>query len=141
MGEPGANSKKILVVEDDPDLSSLLAVVLRSRGYSIETAANGHEALELLRRGIPDLILLDMKMPVMNGWQFAREFNARHDDAAPIVVITAASDAQARAREIGADGWLGKPFDMNALLAVVERFVGEPNAQRSPQPDTSEPPP
>jgi CheY-like chemotaxis protein len=115
--------KSVLIVEDDVDLSSLLAMLLEQRGYSIETAGNGHEALQVLEGGIPDLILLDMKMPVMNGWEFAHEFNERHDHAAPIVVVTAAADAEHRAKEIGADGWVGKPFDMGRLLSAVGQFL------------------
>jgi DNA-binding response OmpR family regulator len=67
------------------------------------------------------VILLDMKMPVMNGWRFADEFRIRHDHLTPIVVITAAEDARSRAEDIGADGWIGKPFEIEDLLRVVKR--------------------
>ena len=74
---------------------------------------------------MPGVILLDMRMPVMNGWEFAREYHTRYGgEAAPIVVVTAAENARARAEEIGADGWLEKPFEIEDVLRMVARFVG-----------------
>jgi DNA-binding response OmpR family regulator len=70
-----------------------------------------------------------MRMPGMNGWDFAREFRARHGAASPIVVVTAAENARRRAEEIGADAWLAKPFDIDDVLALVERFLGPPGAE------------
>jgi CheY-like chemotaxis protein len=115
--------KKVLVVEDDEDLVLLISMLLSSDGYRVETAGNGREALERIERELPDLILLDMKMPVMSGPEFAREFKARYDTRAPIVVVTAAADARQRAAEVAADGWVGKPFDPDALLATVRRHL------------------
>ena len=114
-------SKVVLVVDDDPDILSLVALVLRGEGYVVETAADGAEALAAVARRLPNLILLDMKMAGMDGWQFAREFHARYDSGAPIVVLTAADDARKRAQEIGAQGWLGKPFTLDDLIAAVDR--------------------
>jgi DNA-binding response OmpR family regulator len=59
----------------------------------------------------------------MNGWEFARAFAQRHGRAAPIIVLTAAENAQLRAAEIGADGWLAKPFDLDAVLSLVDRIL------------------
>jgi CheY-like chemotaxis protein len=115
--------KKVLVVEDDEDLVLLISMLLSSDGYRVETAGNGREALERVERELPDLILLDMKMPVMSGPEFAREFKARYNTRAPIVVVTAAADARQRAAEVKADGWVGKPFDPDALLATVRRHL------------------
>jgi CheY-like chemotaxis protein len=81
---------------------------------------------------MPGMILLDMRMPVMNGWEFAREFRTRYENPCPIVVVTAAENARARAEEIGADGWLAKPFDLQDVLDTVARHL----ARR----DVSEPP-
>jgi CheY-like chemotaxis protein len=72
---------------------------------------------------MPALVLLDMRMPGMNGWEFAREFRSRHGRAAPIVVVTAAEDARSRAEEIEADGWLAKPFDLEDVLAIAKRHT------------------
>lgn len=112
----------VLVVEDDPDLAGLLRMILADEGYAVETAANGAEALRNVAARMPAVILLDMRMPVMNGWEFARAFEARYGRAAPIVVVTAAEDARARAEEIGADAWLAKPFDLDDVLRVVARL-------------------
>jgi DNA-binding response OmpR family regulator len=119
----------ILVVEDDPDLLSLMEMILVEAGRRVRTAAEGGAALERAKEEMPALILLDMRMPGMNGWDFAREFRARHGAASPIVVVTAAENARRRAEEIGADAWLAKPFDIDDVLALVERFLGPPGAE------------
>lgn len=118
-----APSKTLLVVEDDPDIVFALASFLETEGYSVRASGNGLEAMEFLSKsGMPHLILLDMKMPVMDGWKFAELFRATYDRKVPIVVMTAAGDPARRAREIDAEGWLGKPFDVETLLAVVRRL-------------------
>jgi CheY-like chemotaxis protein len=68
---------------------------------------------------MPNVILLDLKMPVMNGWQFVLEFRARFDDRARIVVMSAADHVSERAREIAAEGWLAKPFRREQLIEAV----------------------
>ncbi|WP_433933057.1 response regulator [Sorangium sp. So ce119] len=118
------HGKTVLLVEDDADLVALVSLVLQEDGYRVKIACNGREALAKLENDIPDLILLDMKMPVMNGPEFARELEVRHGRQAPIIVLTAAADAHRRAAEVGADAWLGKPFDPDALLSTVRRYTG-----------------
>jgi CheY-like chemotaxis protein len=113
----------VLVVEDDPDLATLLELVLADGGYRVRTAGHGLEALARVGEEMPGLILLDMRMPIMNGWEFARELRARHGRACPIVVVTAAENAAQRAAEVGADGWLAKPFDIDDVLAAVARHL------------------
>lgn len=112
-------ARRVLFVDDDQDLRELVAAFLRSEGHDVATAAEGREALDLVARAMPDVILLDMRMPVMDGREFAARFHERHGPAAPIVVITASEDARARAEEIGAAAWLSKPFELDALLAAV----------------------
>lgn len=116
-------TQSILVVEDDADLRALVVMMLSPLGLDIKTAANGAEALTSIRGSHPDLVLLDMKMPVMDGWRFAEAL--RETDAAPppIVVMTAAESPAQRATEIGADGWLAKPFDVEDLLRCVRRHM------------------
>ncbi len=116
-------SAPILVVEDDPDLLALVEMILSDAGYRVRTAGDGRTALARVAEEMPALVLLDMRMPVMNGWEFAREFRARHGHAAPIVVVTAAENARLRAEEVGAEGWLEKPFDVDDVLRMVARFV------------------
>ena len=120
--------RDVLVVEDDADLASLIQMIVTDAGYGVRTAPDGALALARVAERMPALVLLDMRMPVMNGWEFARAFRERHGRAAPVVVVTAAEDARARAEEIGADGWLSKPFEIDDVLRIVERWVGPPEA-------------
>ncbi len=114
--------KTILVIEDDRDILSTLREFLEFEGYEVKTAENGFTAMTLLKTfDPPHLILLDMRMPVMNGWQFAIEFLNKYDHTTPIVVMTAAADAEQRAKDINAIGWVGKPFDLNALLEKIKK--------------------
>jgi len=119
----------VLVVEDDVDLASLLQMIVAEAGYPVRTAPDGAQALLLVAERMPALVLLDMRMPVMNGWEFARAFRERHGRATPVVVVTAAEDARGRAEEIAADGWLEKPFDIDDVLRIVERWLGPPAPQ------------
>ena len=116
-----ANKKTILVVEDDKEITFTLKLFLEGEGYTVLIAHNGLEALEILGKAdTPHLVLLNMKMPVMNGWQFALEFLNKYDHITPIVVFTAAADVQKRAQEVSAVGWVAKPFDLDDLLAKVK---------------------
>ena len=115
----------ILVVDDDPDLREFLRLMVTSMGFDVTSAANGQEALDVMEGHDPDLIILDMKMPVMNGWEFCRALEGR-DGRPPIVVLTAAPDPAARAAEVHAEGWLGKPFeyaDLEAMCAGSRRVL------------------
>ena len=122
--------KTILIVDDERDILVTLKEFLEVEGYRVLVAENGFDALKILDQGeIPNLILLDMKMPIMNGWAFAIEFLNRHDHLSPIVVITAAGNAEQRARDIGAIGWVEKPFDLNQLLKKIEIY-----SRKTPKP-------
>jgi len=129
-----APQRSILVVEDDPDLLAVMEMVLSDAGYRVRTAPEGGAALARIAEEMPALVLLDMRMPGMNGWEFAREFRRRHDRSAPIVVVTAAEDARARAEEIAADGWLAKPFDLDDVIAAAARHAGLPARRGSASP-------
>lgn len=119
----------VLVVEDDGDLVALMELVLSDAGHRVRTAQDGVAALALVAEEMPGLILLDMRMPGMNGWEFAREFRARYGRAAPIVVVTAAENARARAAEVDADGWLEKPFEIDDVLGLVARHAARAEAR------------
>jgi CheY-like chemotaxis protein len=116
----------VLVVEDDPDLLALEAEILSGAGYRVVTASDGLQALERAAAEEPSLVLLDMRMPRMDGWKFAAAFRERHGPGCPIVVVTAAEDARSRAEEIGAAGFLSKPFDLDEVLAEVGRHLPAP---------------
>jgi CheY-like chemotaxis protein len=118
-----SSTERILVVDDDKDVRDLIAIVLSSGGYDVRTAQHGADALDLARQAPPGLILLDMRMPIMDGWEFARVYRAEPGPHAPIIVLTAARDVATRAAEINADGYLGKPFDVVELLDLVARHA------------------
>jgi DNA-binding response OmpR family regulator len=120
------HKKHILIVEDEKDILLSLQEFLELSGYEVETAGNGEEAMKTLdKEHLPDLILLDMKMPVMNGWQFAEAFRDSYDHQSKVLVMTAAADAENRAKEINANGWVGKPFDLDELLKKIKGLTRE----------------
>jgi two-component system, chemotaxis family, chemotaxis protein CheY len=114
--------RSILIIDDDPAIRATVAEILISEGYSVATASNGADGLQSLDRLDPVLVLLDMRMPVLDGWGFARALQTRGIQV-PILVMTAAQDAQRWAREINAEGFVAKPFDLLDLLDAVGRFV------------------
>ncbi len=115
--------RTVLVVDDNEDLRTMVAFVLEVAGYGVRLAADGLEALEELGAGPPDLILLDMRMPRMDGWEFGRRVRAMNGHQIPVVVMTAAEHAEKRAKEIDADDFVAKPFDVDNLLHVVARHM------------------
>lgn len=113
--------KTILIVEDEKIILDTLKDFLESEDYLVLMAGNGLIALEVLETSeMPHLILLDMKMPKMNGWEFAKAFAEKYNNAAPIIVTTAAVDAQQRAKDINAIDWVEKPFHLDILLAKIK---------------------
>jgi len=118
-------SGAILIVDDDPTILEVVADLLDLEGYPVATASNGAEALRALGRGVPRLVLLDMRMPVLDGWGFARAARAAGHQLR-IVVMSAAHDVQQWAEEIGAAGHVAKPFEMDELLDEVRRVLEEP---------------
>lgn len=122
----------ILIVDDDVDLTDAVGDLLAVGGrYEVQTAHDGLEAFACIERRVPDVILLDMRMPVMSGWEFARLFRERHDHEVPLIVFTAAESAEQRAREIGAEGCLAKPFDVDELFRVLAAHTSDaPNHEQ-----------
>ncbi len=113
---------KILLVDDDESIVEFVQMALEDEGYETLSASHGRAALEILRQLTPRLILLDMRMPLMNGWEFARAYRESAGCCAPIIVLTA-GDAAETAAQIGAQGYLSKPFTVEALVEVVHRFA------------------
>jgi two-component system chemotaxis response regulator CheY len=114
----------VLVVDDHESIRLLVRSALEGEGYVVVEAADGAEALRVTRATPPQLILLDWNMPVVNGPDFAAAYFVEPGPHAPIVLITAALLAGHRAAELGAVGFLTKPFSLGALVATVARFVG-----------------
>lgn len=116
-------AKRILIVDDDPDIRQVLLDRLESYGYAVNTAGNGREALELLKRQRFDGMLLDIHMPEIDGMEVLRRTREDHP-ALPVVMISAsAPQSQAvKARDAGARDYLLKPIYPEALLQVVRRW-------------------
>jgi two-component system, chemotaxis family, chemotaxis protein CheY len=116
----------VLVVDDDATIRQFIEMALTDQGYQVLTAEHGQAALDVVPRSRPGLILLDMRMPVMDGWGFAEAYRRTPAPHAPIIVLTAARDADESAREIGADACLAKPFDLRDLLGLIQRYASTP---------------
>ncbi len=129
MTSAAAISQHILVVDDVPSICSLVATILRDEGYQVTTARNGQEALRCIAAQAPDLVLLDLQMPVMTGWevqQRLREQGCR----IPVVFMTAGPQARVEAERHHAQGYVAKPFDPDALVATVGRLVAHAASAR-----------
>lgn len=116
-----APSVPVLVVDDDAETRATIVDVLESEGYAVRTAADGAEALASVAAAPPCAVLLDMRMPGMDGRDFAAALRAR-GVRVPIVAMTAANDARIWADAVAADACLPKPFALDDLLATVARF-------------------
>lgn len=118
------SQRSVLVVDDDPAIRRIVAEILSLEEYAVETAPNGAEALRAVEQERPELVLLDMRMPVLDGWGFVQALRDREIEV-PILVMTAAQDSAHWAAEVGAAGYLAKPFEMSELLDAVERLCAD----------------
>ena len=119
-------ARLVLVVDDDPDILQTLGLCLSTEGYRVSMAANGKEALERLSGERPAIILLDLMMPVMDGWQFVAEMDRRGERTAPLLILSADRAVQGHASKLRADAFLAKPFDLDELLVKVSQLTGGP---------------
>lgn len=122
-----ADGARILVVDDDADLRRSLAEVLEEEGYEVSCANNGEEALKALAGVAPNAILLDLTMPVMDGWTF-RDVQRNDPRLAgiPTVVISAAYSDPHALEGLGAEAFLAKPFEVSRLTETLQRICGAP---------------
>jgi two-component system chemotaxis response regulator CheY len=111
----------VLVVDDDAAIRAMVQDALELDGYQVVVAEDGAAGLAALEGLAPCLVLLDMRMPVLDGWAFCKQYRQR-GQRAPVVVMTAADDAERWRAEIGGDGCLPKPFDLDALYVTVDRY-------------------
>ena len=116
-------SQKVLVVEDDNNIAELLRLYLQKDGFEVSHAADGGKAVEIAREIQPDLVLLDIMLPVMDGWQVCREL--RKTMKMPIIMLTAKGETEDKVSglEMGADDYIVKPFEVKELLARVHAVL------------------
>jgi CheY-like chemotaxis protein len=121
-----SEKQTLLVVDDDPIAREGLGVILRREGYEVILTANGEEALAMLRRQRPDLILLDMLMPILDGWHFLERLKTESPPpAVPILVVTATILTREWAADHGCAGCIRKPIDPAKLLDEIRRCLQE----------------
>lgn len=113
----------VLVDDDDDSIREFIDMALGDEGYNVIGAADGVSALSAIREARPDLILLDMRMPDMDGGEFCRFYRQTPEPHAPIIVLTAACDAYDIGPPIMADGFLAKPCELGHLLNLVEKHL------------------
>lgn len=121
--QPGAEKRKILIAEDDPNILELLKLYMCRDGFEVDTAVNGAEALARFRIFHPDLILLDVMMPVVDGWEVCHTI--RQESNVPIIMLTARGETvdKITGLELGADDYITKPFDMREVIARVHTVL------------------
>ena len=116
-------SQKVLVVEDDNNIAELLRLYLQKDGFEVSHAADGGKAVEMAKEIQPDIVLLDIMLPVMDGWQVCREL--RKTMKMPIIMLTAKGETEDKVSglEMGADDYIVKPFEVKELLARVHAVL------------------
>jgi CheY-like chemotaxis protein len=123
---PQAATPPILVVEDHPDTRAMVELLLKVEGFHVITAENGERGLECLRQVRPCLILLDLMMPVVDGWEFRRvQRNLPGVDDVPVLLLTAIPDPTRAVAELGAAGVIPKPIDIDQLVQIVREHCGD----------------
>jgi len=134
VDDPASTGQTLLLVEDNEDNRIIYCTVLRHLGYEVIEAQDGVRAVELARSVQPDLILMDISIPRMDGWEATRILRGDpRTSGIPIIALTAhalASDRE-KAMEVGCDGYLAKPCEPRAVVAEVQRFLGKDATQNA----------
>jgi len=121
----GGKHFRVLVVDDDPSIRRMIIAALKRDGYSFLEAANGRDALDIMRNECPDVVVLDLMMPILSGWDVLEE--RRHEEALkriPVIIVSANRDPEvATAVDSGICAFLPKPFDIGALSALVKTCI------------------
>lgn len=130
-------SNKILIVDDDPMLSELIGYNLESEGYAIVRAQDGQEGLAKFKTEQPDLVILDVSMPKLNGWEVCERIRAVSDT--PVMMLTAQGREEdiVRGLDLGADDYLTKPFQVRVLLARIRAALRRAHLSPEPEPEVT----
>ena len=123
------HQRTVMIVEDEPAIRGLLSMTLEDEDYLVETAADGREALEKVRRRAPDAMLVDLMLPVMDGWSLIDTLDADTDVGEIPVVAVSATGRYAAVGEHGVCAFLSKPFDVQTLLTVLTDVIVEREAR------------
>ena len=118
--------KKILVVDDEPDILRIVTFRLEKTGYEVITAINGQEALDLIEKDKPDLILLDLRLPIIDGYEVCRHLKGDKElKKIPVILLTASAvrDVEKKAKELNAEAYITKPFEPTELLKKIKKFL------------------
>jgi len=115
--------KNVLVVDDHPEIRDLMVKILEERGCQVSTASDGHNTLTQFALDRPDLVITDLSMPGMNGYQLCRLI--RGISSVPVLIMSAQKGVEEKAYEMGADVFVSKPFDMEALWAEIDGLLLE----------------
>jgi len=115
----------ILVVDDEPEILKFVGDALKEEGYDVQTAVDGRQAIDIASRDRPDLVVLDIRLPRLDGHGVARELRRLYGNV-PILVMTADGRAQEKARTVGAFDFLPKPFDLDHLFNVIRGCLNTP---------------
>jgi len=116
---------RVLVVDDDDELADVLRQALRESGYAVATVRHGAAALEVIGQIQPELILLDLTMPIMDGWSFVKQYRHRGNTVGRIVLLTGHPNVREISLSLGADAYVGKPFALAELLTTMQQQLGE----------------
>ena len=114
---------RILFVDDDESIREFVTMALTDEGYEVSTAAHGAAAIELVNESQPNLILLDMRMPVMDGWAFLKAYDNTPQPHAPIIALTASRNSPDNLVPAEVSGFLAKPFDLNELIDLIGQYI------------------
>jgi len=121
--QPAGTRSRILIVDDDDTMCELLRTILTEEGYAVATVSHGAAALELVGHHRPEVILVDLRMPIMDGWAFVEQYRRLADPPASIVLLSALRDIEQSARQLGADGFISKPFEISEVVSTVSRCL------------------
>ena len=124
---------RVLIVDDDPNINQLIKLYLEKEGFETETATRGDDALNLFKKNPPHIVLLDLMLPGMDGWQVCREI--RKISTIPIIMLTAKDETfdKVLGLELGADDYIVKPFDMKELVARIKAVIRRFQAAETPE--------
>jgi CheY-like chemotaxis protein len=118
-------ARRVLVVEDEPAIRGVITMLLEDEGYAVEAALHGREALAKALRHLPDVVILDLMMPTMSGWELIHAWQANSTTRRIPIVVTSAAYSATTAAALGVHALLRKPFDLERLLSILQTLLDE----------------